>query len=172
MKINPVEIVFEYILPAAGGVLTIVVVRAIGLQSNWWLLLIVPGALIFQWTVALALITASDMMSHLGPMRRQPQEIRANLKERGESFEVFIDGVRYTGECAWSWTEHRGPYSGKLLSDQQIRTYPVLIEVRSISRSGWLFPVPMSKSTRRQIATHAGKALASQDFRGSFELVE
>ncbi|HEX8325113.1 MAG TPA: hypothetical protein VF595_14510 [Tepidisphaeraceae bacterium] len=56
MKIDIVEFVMEWIVPIVGAMLTVVLIRSTGLQSGWWLLLGLPGALIFQWTVTLLFV--------------------------------------------------------------------------------------------------------------------
>jgi hypothetical protein len=44
-----VELLFEYLLPIVGGVLSVCVARACGLSLGWALLIGLPGAIAFQW---------------------------------------------------------------------------------------------------------------------------
>jgi len=49
-------LVADWFLPIMGGSLTILLLHRLGLRSFWALLLVLPGALAFQWTVLFAIM--------------------------------------------------------------------------------------------------------------------
>ena len=61
MRVNVAEFMMEWIAPLVGAMLTAILVRSIGPQSGWWILLALPGALIFQWTVAFTLLGIASL---------------------------------------------------------------------------------------------------------------
>jgi hypothetical protein len=67
MNINAVEFVMECVVPATGVMLTAILIRVVGLQSGWWLLLALPGALIFQWAVTLGLVGIASLVDRGSP---------------------------------------------------------------------------------------------------------
>jgi len=80
--------------------------------------------------------------------------IEAQLKHRGEHFEVSIHGQMYEGQCNWSWEGEK---------DNPKRTYPVAIEADSISRVGLKKLIRLSKEKRIEVARIAAKELNQSD---------
>ena len=55
-RITLVEMVMEWIVPIIGGALTLLLLHRFGVRSFWGFLLVLPGALVFQWSVLFALM--------------------------------------------------------------------------------------------------------------------
>lgn len=55
-RITLVEMVMEWIVPIIGGALTLLLLLRFGFRSFWGFLLVLPGALVFQWGVLFALM--------------------------------------------------------------------------------------------------------------------
>jgi len=66
-EIPIVALVFSWVLPIVGGCLTVLVLQYLGLTSFWWMLLILPGALAFQWAVLLALMGVGKLLKTRPP---------------------------------------------------------------------------------------------------------
>ena len=51
-----IELLFEWVIPIIGGVLTLHVLHHFGFRSRWAFLWALPGTLIFQWSIAFSLM--------------------------------------------------------------------------------------------------------------------
>jgi len=70
-----IELVADWVLPIVGGCFTLVLLNRAGVRSFWAFLLILPGALVFQWAVLLALMGLGSMFR-----RRRPDVVGKSKK--------------------------------------------------------------------------------------------
>jgi hypothetical protein len=84
--------------------------------------------------------------------------VKARLLNRGEQFQIEVDGTTYQGQCAWSW-------SGRT------RIYPVYLEAKSI-RSVGLFGCAPTRARRSELAYLAKALLEESDPGSKYEVVD
>lgn len=63
MQTTLLELLMDWLVPIVGGIGTVLVIKAAGLTSFWWMLLVLPGALAFQWGVVLTLLAIGKLIS-------------------------------------------------------------------------------------------------------------
>ena len=69
MPTTLLELLMDWVVPIVGGIVTVLVIKAAGLTSLWWMLLVLPGAIAFQWAVALTLMGIGKVLPPRSPKR-------------------------------------------------------------------------------------------------------
>ena len=83
-------------------------------------------------------------------------KVEAQLKYRGENFEVAINGKTYAGFCSWSYEEEEG-------KDYPVPKYPVAIEAETVSRVGIGALLRLTEKRKKEIAKVVAKTLTENE---------